>query len=52
MSQFSAQVLLETRLSYESLEPLIDFVAYLEPKSCHKNQKVVKIYTPRKGNLG
>jgi len=32
---------LETRLSYESLEPLIDFLAYLDKKLCHTNQKVV-----------
>jgi len=29
---------LETRLSSESLEPLIDFLAYLGPKLCHKKQ--------------
>ena len=27
----------ETRLSYESLEPLIGFLAYLDEKLCHKN---------------
>jgi len=44
---------LETRLSYESLEPLmIDFLAYLDQKLCHKNQKVVKMSTPTKGNQG
>ena len=40
----------ETRLSYESLEPFIDFLAYLDQKFCHKNQKVVKISTLTKGN--
>ena len=29
----------ETRLSYESLEPLIGFLAYLDEKLCHKNLK-------------
>jgi len=47
-----AQVFVETRLSYESLEPLIGFLAYLDQKLCHKKQKVVKISTPTKGNLG
>jgi len=47
-----AQVFVETRLSYGSLEPLIDFLAYLEPKLCHKNQKVVKLSTPAKANQG
>ena len=42
----------ETRLSHESLEPLIDFLAYLDKKLCHKNQKVVKNLTPKKGNQG
>ena len=34
------------------LEPLIDFLANLEPKLCHKNQRVVKFSTLTKGNLG
>jgi len=42
----------ETRISYESLEPLIGFLAYLDEKLCHKNQKVVKNPTPKKGNQG
>ena len=42
----------ETRLFHESLEPLIDFLAYLDEKLCHKNQKVVKNPTPKKGNQG
>ena len=42
----------ETRLSYESLEPLIGFLAYLDENLCHKNQKVVKNTTPKKGNQG
>jgi len=41
-----------SRLSYESLEPLIDFLAYLDQNVCHKNQKVDKISTPTKGNQG
>jgi len=44
-------VFLETRLSYESLEPLIGFLTYLDPKLCHKNQKVVKISNPTNTNL-
>ena len=47
-----AQVFLETWLSYEPLEPLIGFLAYLDPKLCHKKQKVVKISTPTNTNLG
>jgi len=31
---------------------LIDFVAYLDKKLCHTNQKVVKLSTPAKGNHG
>ena len=38
----------ETRLSHESLEPLIGFLAYLDEKLCHKKQKVVKNPTPKK----
>ena len=40
----SLKFCLETRLSYESLEPLIDFLAYLDQKLYHKNQKVVNFY--------
>jgi len=43
---------METKLSTESLEPLIGFLAYLEPKLCHKNQQVVKISTSKNSNLG
>ena len=43
---------LKTRLSCETLEPLIDFLAYMDQKLCHKKQKVVKISTPRKGIQG
>jgi len=42
----------ETRLSYESLEPLIGFLAHLDEKLCHKKQKVGKNPTPKKGNQG
>jgi len=49
---FSLKFLFETRLSSESLKLLIWFLTYLDPKLCHKNQKVVKISTPTKGNLG
>jgi len=45
---FWPKYVLETRLSYEFLEPLIGFLAYLDQKLCHKNQKVVKISTPKK----
>jgi len=37
----SIKFCLETRISYESLELLIDFLAYLDKKLCHTNQKVV-----------
>ena len=37
-----------TRLSYGFLEPLISFLAYLDQKLCHKNQKVSKSPTPKK----
>jgi len=43
-----AQIFFETGLSYESLEPLIGFLAYLDEKLCHKNQKVLKNPTPKK----
>ena len=43
-----AQICCKTRLSYESLEPLIGFLAYLDEKLCHKNQNVVKNPTPKK----
>jgi len=49
---FWPKYLLETRLSYEFQEPLIGFIAYLDQKLCHKNQKVVKIPTPPNTNLG
>ena len=42
----------ETRLSHESLEPLIGFLAYLDKKLFHKNQKAVKNPTPKKDNQG
>jgi len=42
----------ETRLSHESLEPLIGFLAYLDETLCHKNQKLVKNPTPKKVNQG
>jgi len=49
---FCLQTFIETRLSYEFLEPLIGFLVYLDQKLCHINQKVVKIFTPKKGNQG
>jgi len=45
---FWPKYFLEIRLSYEFLEPLIGFLAYLDQKLYHKNQKVVKISTPKK----
>jgi len=39
-SHFLAQGFLEIRLSTKSLEPLIEFLAYLELKSWLKNQKL------------
>jgi len=42
----------KTRLSCESLEPLIDFLAYLDQKLYHTNQEVVKLSTPTNGNQG
>jgi len=49
---FSLKFFLETRLSSESLKPLLGFLAYLNPKLCHENQKVVQLFTPSKTNLG
>jgi len=51
-STFWPKYFYETRLSPGALEPLIGFLAYLDEKLCHKNQKVVKNPTPRKGNQG
>jgi len=31
---------------------LIGFLAYLDQNLCHKNQKVVKISTPKKVTMG
>ena len=42
----------ETRLSHESLEHLIDFLAYLDQKLCHKKQKFIKNPTLKKSNQG
>jgi len=41
----------ETRLSSESLDPLIGFLAHLEPKLWPTNQKVDINSNPTKGNL-
>jgi len=51
-STFWPKYFYETRLSCESLESLIGFLAYLNEKLCHKNQKVVKNPTPNKDNQG
>ena len=45
---FCLNFFVETRLSSESLEPLIGFLAYLDAKLYHKIQKVVKISTTTK----
>jgi len=45
---FSSSFLVETRLSSESLELLIGFLANLNANLCHKNQKVVKLTIPTK----
>jgi len=49
---FGPSIFLETRLSYEFLEPLTGFLAQLDQKLCHKNQKVVKISTSKKETRG
>jgi len=49
---FWPKYLYETRLSYELLEPLIGFLAYLDQNLCHKNQTVVKLSTPKKVTMG
>jgi len=49
---FGPKYFYATRLSYDSLEPLIGFLAHLDEKLCHINQKVVKNPTPKKGNQG
>ena len=49
---FLLKFFVKTRLSSEFLEHFIGFLPYLEPKLCHKKQKVVTISTPTKGNLG
>ena len=49
---FWPKYFVETTLSYEFLEPLVAFLAYLNQKSCHKKQKVVKISAPTNTNLG
>ena len=42
----------ETRPKSASLEPLNDFLAYLQPKSWPKKTKLVKISAPTNPNLG
>jgi len=44
----SLKFLLKTRLSYESLEPLIDFLAYLDQKLHHKKTKSGQNFYPYK----
>jgi len=52
MSHFSAEDFFLSRLSSESLELLIDFLAYLERKSWSKKQKLVNIQLPQTQTLG
>jgi len=49
---FRSRFFLESRLSSESVEPFIDFLAYLEPKLCRKNENWVKIILPQTLTLG
>jgi len=49
---FMAQVFLETRLSSESLDRVIGFLTYLEPKLWFTDQKLDINSNPTKGNLG
>jgi len=49
---FCLKVVFESRLLSEALEPLIGFLAYLEPKLSPRIQKLVKISTSRNANLG
>jgi len=46
MSHFWLKFFLESRLSSESLEPLIGFLAYLEPILLLKKQKLIRNFTP------
>ena len=49
---FSIKYFYETRISHESLESSIAFLAYLDQNLCHKNQKLLKISTPKKLTKG
>ena len=48
----SRKFCLETRLSYKSLEPLIDFLAYLDQKLHHKKAKSGQNFYPYKRKPG
>jgi len=48
---FGPGILLDTRLPSEPSEPLIGFLAYLEPKLWPKKQKLVNISTPANAKL-
>jgi len=48
---FVAKYFLETRLSCESLDPLIDFLAYHEPNFWLTNQKLDINSNPTKGTI-
>ena len=52
ISQFFGSGFLETSLSSESLEPLIGFLAYLEPTLLPKQHKMFTNSTPTNANLG
>ena len=47
-----AQIFLWSKAISRVFRALIGFLAYLDEKLCHKNQKVVKNPTPKKGNQG
>jgi len=49
---FSIKYFYETRKSHESLESSIAFLAHLDQNLYHKNQKLLKISTPKKLRKG
>ena len=49
---FRSNIFFETRISHESLESSIAFLVYLDQNLCHKNQKLLKISTPKKLKKG
>jgi len=51
-AEITQMFFLEARLEDESLEPLIDFLACLDPKFWPKTLHFGKNSSPAKGNLG